>query len=190
LRRLGHRDLRLLDGGRRRWIGEDRPVNADERAHGVVDYPVPAFALPGIRAQRGEVEAVLGERGTVLLDVRTIEEYEGTTTHDPAFPREAAERAGHIPGAVHVPWEAAVREDGTVRPLVELRGVFEQAGVKPEQDVIVYCRIGERASHTWLVLQELLGYPRVRVYDGSWTEWAQHHDLPIAVSAAASEDPS
>ncbi len=187
LRRLGHRDLRLLDGGRRRWIGEDRPVNADERAYGVVDYPVPGLALPGIRAQRGEVEAVLGEPGTVLLDVRTIEEYEGTTTHDPAFPREAAARAGHIPGAVHVPWEAAVREDGTVRPLVELRGVFEAAGVKPEKDVIVYCRIGERASHTWLVLQELLGYPKVRVYDGSWTEWAEHHDLPIAVPAAASD---
>jgi thiosulfate/3-mercaptopyruvate sulfurtransferase len=89
---------------------------------------------------------------------------------------------------VHIPWEAAVREDGTVRPLVELRGIFEKAGVKPEQDVIVYCRIGERASHTWLVLQELLGYPRVRVYDGSWTEWAKHHDLPIAVAATGSEE--
>jgi thiosulfate/3-mercaptopyruvate sulfurtransferase len=185
LRRLGHRDLRLLDGGRRRWLGEQRPANGDERAHGEAHYPVPELALPGIRAQRGEVEAVLDEPGTLLLDVRTREEYDGTTTHDPAFPQEAAERAGHIPGAVHVPWEAAVREDGSIRPLVELRGVFEKAGVKPEQDVIVYCRIGERASHTWLVLQELLGYPRVRVYDGSWTEWAQHHDLPIAQTSAA-----
>ena len=83
-----------------------------------------------------------------------------------------------------------MREDGTVRPLVELRGVFEAAGVKPEKDVIVYCRIGERASHTWLVLQELLGYPNVRVYDGSWTEWAEHHDLPIAVPAAATDPAS
>jgi thiosulfate/3-mercaptopyruvate sulfurtransferase len=185
LRRLGHRDLRLLDGGRRRWIGEQRPTNSDAREFGEAHYPVPELALPGIRAQRGEIEAVLDEPGTLLLDVRTRSEYEGTTTHDPEFPAEAAERAGHIPGAVHVPWEAAVREDGSIRPLLELRAIFEQAGIKPEQDVIVYCRIGERASHTWLVLQELLGYPRVRVYDGSWTEWAQHHDLPIAQTATA-----
>ena len=184
LRRLGHRDLRLLDGGRRRWIGEDRPVNADDARTASSTTRCRRWRCPASARSAARSRPCSPSPARCCSTCARVEEYEGTTTHDPAFPREAAERAGHIPGAVHIPWEAAVREDGTVRPLVELRGVFEQAGVKPEQDVIVYCRIGERASHTWLVLQELLGYPRVRVYDGSWTEWAQHHDLPIAVAAA------
>ena len=184
LRRLGHRELRLLDGGRRRWIGEDRPTTAARPDPEAATYPAPAEPVAGLRAQRGEVEALLGEVGHVLVDVRTTDEYAGTATHDPAYPGETAERAGHIPGAVHVPWEAAVREDGSVRPLVELRRLYEEAGVRPDRDVVVYCRIGERASHTWFVLHELLGYPRVRVYDGSWQEWARVRELPIATCSA------
>ena len=177
--------LRLLDGGRRRWIGEDRPTTAARPDPEAATYPAPAEPVAGLRAQRGEVEALLGEVGHVLVDVRTTDEYAGTATHDPAYPGETAERAGHIPGAVHVPWEAAVREDGSVRPLVELRRLYEEAGVRPDRDVVVYCRIGERASHTWFVLHELLGYPRVRVYDGSWQEWARVRELPIAPAARA-----
>ena len=179
LRRLGHRDVRLLDGGRRRWIGEGRPLSAEQPVVAPTVYPVPPIAGDPLRARREDVLASLEEGGHTLLDVRTADEYEGAATHDPSYPDEAAQRAGRLPGAVHVPWERAVREDGTVRPLLELRQIYEDAGVRPERPVTVYCRIGERASHTWFVLHELLGYPDVRVYDGSWAEWGSLVGVPI-----------
>lgn len=142
-------------------------------------YPVVERNDAPFRAFREDVEAHIAEGGQ-LVDVRSPQEFSGELTHMPAYPQEGALRAGHIPGASNVPWARAAAEDGTFKPLEELRAIYlEEQGLSPDQDIIAYCRIGERSSHTWFVLHHLLGYTNVRNYDGSWTEWGNLVRAPI-----------
>ena len=175
---FGHEEARIMDGGRQKWEEEGRPFSETVPEVEETDYPVPERADWRIRAFRHDVEEHL--RGdNPLVDVRSPEEYRGERLHMPDYPNEGALRGGHIPGAANIPWSRAAREDGTFRPVDELRGIYEEAGLTPESDVVAYCRIGERSSHTWFVLRYLLGYERVRNYDGSWTEWGNLVRAPI-----------
>ena len=174
---FGHPDARLLDGGRAKWIAEGRPLVTERPAAAAADYPVVERDDTRARAFRDQV---LGHLGRPLVDVRSPGEYTGELLHMPDYPQEGALRGGHIPGAVNIPWARAAAEDGTFRPRAELEAIYrEEAGLEPDDDVIVYCRIGERSSHTWFVLAHLLGYARVRNYDGSWTEWGNSVGVPI-----------
>ncbi|MCU1472755.1 sulfurtransferase [Amnibacterium sp.] len=174
---FGHPDVRLLDGGRAKWIAEDRPITTDTLERSPVDYPVVERDDRGVRAFRDDV---LGHFGSPLVDVRSPLEYSGERTTAPEYPEESALRAGHIPSAQNVPWAKAAADDGTFRSRTELESIYEAgAGLSADDDVIAYCRIGERSSHTWFVLTHLLGYPRVRNYDGSWTEWGSSVRVPI-----------
>jgi len=174
---FGHPDVRLVDGGRAKWIAEERPLTTERPDRTPVDYPVVERDDAGVRAFRDDV---LGHFGSPLIDVRSPLEYSGERTTAPEYPEESALRAGHIPSAQNVPWGKAAAEDGTFRARTELQAIYEAgAGIAPEDDVIAYCRIGERSSHTWFVLTHLLGYPRVRNYDGSWTEWGSAVRVPI-----------
>ena len=174
---FGHPDLRLLDGGRAKWIAEGRPVTTDVPQRARADYPVIDRDDTQIRAFRDQVLAHLGKP---LIDVRSPGEYTGELLHMPDYPQEGAVRGGHIPGARSVPWSRAAAEDATFRPRDELEAIYQgEAGLRPDDDVVVYCRIGERSSLTWFVLHHLLGYPRVRNYDGSWTEWGNSVKVPI-----------
>jgi thiosulfate/3-mercaptopyruvate sulfurtransferase len=176
---FGHPDVRLLDGGRQKWIGEGRTLETEPVAREPSDYPVVERADAPLRARRPEVETHVGAGGR-LVDVRSPQEYRGELLHMPDYPQEGALRGGHIPGASNVPWKRAARDDGTFRPAEELRAIYEgEEGLSSDQDVIAYCRIGERSSHTWFVLRHLLGYPKVRNYDGSWTEWGNLVGAPI-----------
>jgi len=179
-RLFGHRDLRIMDGGRKKWEDEGRPMTTDEPAHAPADYPVPRRDDSGIRAFRDDVMRHLEERGP-MVDVRSPEEFRGERLHMPDYPQEGAMRGGHIPGAQNVPWARAVNPDtGEFRPADELRSIYEgELGLKPNDDVVAYCRIGERSSHTWFVLTHLLGFEKVRNYDGSWTEWGNTVRAPI-----------
>ena len=176
---FGHPDVRLLDGGRSKWIAEGRPITTEVPSRPATDYPVVDRSDSAIRAFRDDVLAHL-KAGAPLVDVRSPEEYAGTKLHMPEYPQEGALRGGHIPGAASVPWKRAANEDGTFKDTDELRAIYEkEQGLSPDDDVIVYCRIGERSSHTWFVLHHLLGYPRIRNYDGSWTEWGNLVRAPI-----------
>ncbi|MDR7280078.1 sulfurtransferase [Catenuloplanes atrovinosus] len=176
---FGHADVRLLDGGRQKWVAEGRELTRDRTERPRADYPVPVRDDAPIRAFREQVEAHAGA-GRPLVDVRSPAEYSGELTHMPDYPQEGALRGGHIPGAVSKPWKQAAREDGTFKPAAELRTIFQdELGLSEGDDVIAYCRIGERSSHTWFVLRHLLGFPRVRNYDGSWTEWGNLVRAPI-----------
>ena len=177
---FGHPDVRLLDGGRQKWEAEGRPMIREKPQGRVSAYPVVERDDAAIRAFREDVEAHLGAGGS-LVDVRSPQEYRGELTHMPEYPQEGALRGGHIPGAVNVPWKTAANDDGTFKPVAALREIYEQdQGLAHGQDVIAYCRIGERSSHTWFVLRHLLGHERVRNYDGSWTEWGNLVRAPIA----------
>jgi thiosulfate/3-mercaptopyruvate sulfurtransferase len=174
---FGHPDVRLMDGGRAKWIAEGRPLTKDETKRPRTDYPVVERDDQHIRAFKDEVLAHLGQP---MIDVRSPGEYSGELLHMPDYPQEGALRGGHIPGATSVPWARAAAEDATFKPRQELEAIYQgEAGLTPEDDVVVYCRIGERSSHTWFVLQHLLGYPHVRNYDGSWTEWGNSVRVPI-----------
>ena len=174
---FGHPALRLLDGGRAKWIAEGRPLSTDAPQRARADYPVIERDDTQIRVFRDQV---LGHLGKPLIDVRSPGEYTGELLHMPDYPQEGAVRGGHIPGAKSVPWSRAAAEDATFRPRDELEAIYQgEAGLRPGDDVVVYCRIGERSSHTWFVLHHLLGYPRVRNYDGSWTEWGNSVKAPI-----------
>jgi thiosulfate/3-mercaptopyruvate sulfurtransferase len=176
---FNHPDVRLLDGGRQKWIDEGRPLTREKPQRQPTDYPVVERDDVPIRAYRNDVEKHLRAKGP-LVDVRSPQEYSGELTHMPDYPQEGALRGGHIPGAVNVPWKKAANDDGTFKPAEELRAIYtEQEGLSPDDDVIAYCRIGERSSHTWFVLHHLLGYPTVRNYDGSWTEWGNLVRAPI-----------
>lgn len=178
---FGHADVRLLDGGRDRWVAEGRPLTTEAPAPIAVDYPVVERDDRGVRAFK---EDVLAHLGKPLIDVRSLEEYTGERTHMPSYPQEGALRGGHIPTAASVPWSRAANDDGTFRPADELSAIYrDEAGIDDADDVVTYCRIGERSSHTWFVLAHLLGVPRVRNYDGSWTEWGSAVRVPIAVGA-------
>ena len=181
---FGHDDVRLLDGGRDKWIAEGRPLSTEKPDRPRGQYPEVHRSDTQIRAFREEVREHIEQRGK-LVDVRSPQEFTGERTHMPDYPQEGALRGGHIPGARSVPWGRAVQEDGTFKPVEELRELYEQEeGLGPEDDVVVYCRIGERSSHSWFVLTHLLGYERVRNYDGSWTEWGNLVRAPIETGEA------
>ena len=179
-RQFGLADVRLLDGGRQAWLSEARPMTRDEPAENVAsEAPMPR-PLPGFRARWEDVVAASAE-GAQLLDVRTPAEYRGDLLTEAGYPDEAAQRPGHIPGAVNVPWDVSVGADGRLLPDDDLRRVFERRNVALDRPVITYCRIGERSAHTWFVLHLVLGLPDVRNYDGSWTEWGSMIGMPIAL---------
>ena len=174
---FGHEDVRLLDGGRAKWEAEGRPYTTEVPTPTAVDYPVVERDDTTYRAFK---EQVLEHLGNPLIDVRSPEEYSGERTHMPAYPEEGALRGGHIPTAKSVPWARAVAEDGSFKTRPELEAIYlGEAGLKSGDDVIAYCRIGERSSHTWFVLTHLLGFEGVRNYDGSWTEWGSAVRVPI-----------
>ena len=176
---FGHPDVRLMDGGRAKWVAEDRELTRETPDVTATDYPVVDRDDAPIRAMRSEVEAHLGTDGR-LVDVRSPQEFSGEKLHMPDYPQEGALRGGHIPGADNVPWKRAAADDGTFLPADQLRAIYEEeVGLSSDDDVIAYCRIGERSSHTWFVLTHLLGYEGVRNYDGSWTEWGNAVGLPI-----------
>ena len=174
---FGHEDVRLLDGGRSKWELDGRAYTTDPESATAVEYPVVERNDAPIRAFMGDV---LGHFGNPLIDVRSPEEYTGQRTHMPAYPEEGALRGGHIPTAASVPWAKAAAEDGTFRRVDELNALYRDgAGLNTGDNVIAYCRIGERSSHTWFVLTHLLGFEGVRNYDGSWTEWGNAVRVPI-----------
>ena len=176
---FGHEDTRLLDGGRQKWIDEGRELTVEAPDRSRTDYPVVARNDAPIRAFRDEVSAHVSG-GDPLIDVRSPEEFRGELLHMANYPQEGALRGGHIPGAANVPWKRATNEDGTFKSRQELAEIYlGEANLDPEDDVIAYCRIGERSSHTWFVLRHLLGFEKVRNYDGSWTEWGNLVGAPI-----------
>jgi thiosulfate/3-mercaptopyruvate sulfurtransferase len=182
---MGHQRLKILNGGRKKWGDERRPLTREVPTVTATTYQ-PGPAHPEYRAFRDDVLAHIGYPGRrsvgggrPLVDVRSVGEYSGQLLHMPEYPQEGALRGGHIPGAVNVPWARAANEDGTFKSAAELAALYGGQGLAPEQEIIVYCRIGERSSHTWFVLHELLGYRSVRNYDGSWTEWGNVVGLPI-----------
>jgi thiosulfate/3-mercaptopyruvate sulfurtransferase len=180
---FGHEDVRLLDGGRDKWISEGRELSTNPSTRENAEYPVVKRNDKKIRAYKDDVLAHLGQP---LLDIRSPEEYTGERTHMPNYPEEGALRGGHIPGAKNVPWSRACNEDGTFKSRAELEAVYlGTAGLEYDDDVIAYCRIGERSSHSWFVLTYLLGFPHVRNYDGSWTEWGNAVRVPIVTGTTA-----
>uniref|UniRef100_UPI0031384A48 sulfur transferase n=1 Tax=Frondihabitans sp. TaxID=1978225 RepID=UPI0031384A48 len=185
---FGHDDVRLLDGGRSKWEAEGRAYTTDAPTVAATSYPVVERDDSRIRAYRDDV---LAHFGKPLIDVRSPEEFSGARTTAPAYPEEGALRAGHIPSAQNVPWGKAAAEDGTFRTLAELDALYRDgAGLKDGDDVVAYCRIGERSSHTWFVLQHLLGFENVRNYDGSWTEWGSAVRVPIVQGSEPGEAPA
>src|SRR4051794_28821393 len=177
LKLYGHEDVRIINGGRKFWLDNGLPLSVDVPQHPATNYELPE-ASNKLRAFRDDILPRLGEPAFALVDVRSPAEFNGDVIAPPGM-TETAQRAGHIPGAASVPWAQTVREDGTFKSADELRSLYEAKGVTPDKDVVAYCRIGERSSHTWFVLHELLGYDRVRNYDGSWTEWGSMVNVPI-----------
>jgi len=177
LKLYGHQDVRILDGGRKYWLDHGLPLSTDVPSYAATGYklPEPDFAL---RAFRDDILPRLSDSELVLVDVRAPAEYSGELLAPPGL-SETAQRAGHIPGAASIPWAQTVREDGTFKSVDDLAALYAAKGVTADKDIIAYCRIGERSSHTWFVLHELLGYRRVRNYDGSWTEWGSMVGVPI-----------
>ncbi len=176
---FGHNDCRIMDGGRQKWIAEGRELTREKPGFSATSYKPAARTDYKIRAFRDQVLAHIAA-GQPLVDVRSPQEFSGELLHMPGSAQEGALRGGHIKGAVSVPWSKAVAEDGTFRPPNELRELYEtEQGLSPDDNVIAYCRIGERSSHSWFVLTYLLGYPNVRNYDGSWTEWGNLVGVPI-----------
>ena len=168
----------LMNGGRKKWLAEDRDITKEQPS-----YPKATFKVKGpdetIRTYLDSMKKGLGQGNKVLVDVRSPAEFTGEITAPPEYPNEHAQRGGHIPGAVNIPWSQAVREDGTFKSAEELAKLYQGKGVTPEKDVVTYCRIGERSSFSWFVLKYLLGYPNVKNYDGSWTEWGNMVRNPI-----------
>jgi len=173
------RSVKLMDGGRKKWLLEDRPTSKEAPAHATATFNI---GVPDVRvrAYREDVRAAVGKPDTTLVDVRGPKEFSGEITAPPEYPNEQAQRGGHIPGAKNIPWAQAVNDaDGTFRSRSELEALYSSKGVAKDRRVITYCRIGERSSHSWFVLKYLLGYPDVRNYDGSWTEWGNSILYPI-----------
>lgn len=176
---FGHENCAVMNGGRQKWIEEGRELSKTAPKYPVSGYRVKNFNEKAIRAFRDEVLKHL-KSGKPLIDVRSHDEYTGKLLHLENYPQEGALRGGHIPGAGNVPWATAANPDGTFKSADELRDIYRrEVGLQPGDDVIVYCRIGERSSHTWFVLTYLLGFPKVRNYDGSWTEWGNMVRAPI-----------
>ncbi len=177
---FGHTNAKVMDGGRLKWEKEGREMTREVPHYPATEYHAPERDDTKIRAFRDQVLKHQAA-GLPLVDVRSPAEFSGERTHMPEYPQEGVLRGGHIPGAKSVPWaRAANPDDGTFKTADELRAIYEQEqGLKPQDDVVVYCRIGERSSHTWFVLKYLLGYPTVRNYDGSWTEWGNSVNVPV-----------
>jgi thiosulfate/3-mercaptopyruvate sulfurtransferase len=182
LKVYGHNDVRILDGGRQKWIDEGRELTTDAPSPQATTYSAQERD-DSIRAYRDQVRDWLGESSRALVDVRSPGEYAGDLIAPPGYEQEGAQRAGHIPTAASIPWASAVRDDGTFKSADELRDLYGGKGITPDKEVTAYCRIGERSAHTWFVLRELLGFERVRNYDGSWTEWGNLVDVPIEKGA-------
>ena len=174
----GHKDARLMNGGRAKWEAEGRSYTKDVPEFSRTTYHAQEANL-SIRAFRRQVEELLGKSGYALVDVRSPDEYSGKLLHMVNYPQEGASRGGHIPTARSIPWAKAAREDGTFKSAEDLRQLYGGEGVTPDKQVVAYCRIGERSAHTWFVLTQLLGYTNVRNYDGSWTEWGNLVGAPI-----------
>ena len=178
---FGHEDVRLLDGGRATWIAEGREITREVPVQTAVHYPVVERHDAPIRAFKDDVLSHLGQP---MVDVRSPGEFSGELLHMPDYPQEGAMRGGHIPGARSVPWARAAAEGGTFKNRADLEAIYlTEQGLSPSDDVVAYCRIGERSSHTWFVLTHLLGFERVRNYDGSWTEWGNAVGVPVEVGA-------
>ncbi len=175
LEMYGHQSLKLMDGGRKKWLDENRPVTKDVPSPTATTYTA-SEANVSLRARQREVEDALGK--AAMVDVRSPAEFSGEILAPPGL-SETAQRGGHIPGAANVPWGQAVAEDGTFKPVDQLKALYGGKGVDGSKDIIAYCRIGERSSHTWFVLHHLLGYQNVRNYDGSWTEWGSMINVPV-----------
>ena len=184
---FGHDDVRLLNGGRDAWVAQGRPLTKDVPSPAVTSYPVVTRDDSEIRAFK---EDVLAHLGKPLIDVRSPEEYSGERTHMPAYPEEGALRGGHIPTAKSIPWATAAQEDGRFKSHSDLVDLYlTKQGFEPGEDIITYCRIGERSSHTWFVMKYLLGFTNVKNYDGSWTEWGSAVRVPIATGDLPGEAP-
>ena len=175
----GHSDLKVMDGGRQKWLDEGRELTTEATSVEAVSYEAPAPDL-SIRATRDYVLNVAStSNSTGLVDVRAPDEFNGTLLAPANLPQEGSQRGGHIPGAANVPWATAVAEDGTFKSVEELQAIYGGAGISGDGETIAYCRIGERSSHTWFVLSQILGYEKVRNYDGSWTEYGSIVGAPI-----------
>jgi thiosulfate/3-mercaptopyruvate sulfurtransferase len=175
----GYQDIRLMNGGRKKWLEEDRPISKE-----IPTYTRGNFKASdpdrNIRVFLNQVKEALNAKDTIkMVDVRSPKEYTGEILAPPEYPTEHAQRGGHIPSAANIPWGQAVNDDGTFKSAEELEKIYHPKGITPDKEIISYCRIGERSSHTWFVLKYLLGYPNVRNYDGSWTEWGNIIDNPI-----------
>ncbi len=178
LKYYGHEDVRLVNGGRAKWVAEGRPLTTDRPAFSRSEYR--AQSPDGsIRALREYVREKITGNGAKIIDVRSPKEYAGELLAPENLPQEGAQRGGHIPGAQNVPWATAVAEDGRFKSAEELKAIYEAKGLSESNETIAYCRIGERSAHTWYVLKYLLGHERVRNYDGSWTEWGSLIGVPI-----------
>lgn len=181
LKIYGHEDIRIMNGGRKKWLAEGRPMSKAVPANEKTSYKAknPNMSL---RAFMPQVQEAFKSANTALVDVRSADEFSGKVLSPPGLP-ETCQRGGHIPGAKNIGWAMACNEDGTFKSFDELKHLYENQGVTSDKDVIAYCRIGERSSHSWFVLKYLLGYPNVRNYDGSWTEWGNMVGTPIQVGA-------
>ena len=177
LKIYGHQDVRIMNGGRKKWLAENRELTTDASSPAPTTYTCSAPDHT-IRAMRRQVEDALDAGSAALVDVRSPDEFSGKLLSPPGLP-ETCQRGGHIPGAANIPWAMACNEDGTFKPVDELNKIYEDKGVTADKDIIAYCRIGERSSHSWFVLKYLLGFPNVSNYDGSWTEWGNLVGAPV-----------
>ncbi len=181
---FGHENVRVMDGGRDKWKAEGKVMTREVPKPEAVEYPEPTERRDEQIRAFFEDALAQSEAGKPLIDVRSPGEFVGEVTHMPEYPQEGVLRGGHVPGAKSVPWKKATNDDATFKSADELRALYEgEVGLKPGEDVVAYCRIGERSSHTWFVLKYLLGYEKVRNYDGSWTEWGNRVRAPIAKGA-------